>query len=407
MANREAIEKVIRTYATDTSLNIEGMVDYLCSHDVVSEEFFEDYLLKIVDDKEHKFFVFADATTKYGYTPVAVDTFVRRLPFFIYTYQYPKDDPLDLLMSGYFRDWRYNRRDYMRSSRPDDYKIDFEPVYLMLEDMFYNIGISLDTIFNYLKTQGLEIYLYGYFEKWYKYLKLCQEQRSFNYEPINLLYSYNALLEAAGQEPIRYHVRYDENDPETHVIRDNKLILQGIIPVNPDNGEIVKRWVLLWVEGETKMYAEDYLTGNKNQNDVSLLTNIVIELKPNTKIFAYDIEDKVYDVDEIEEDDDGIYWDTIYTPSTDIKLDLEAIRDLRKERKLTQAQAAKALDCGERTYQNWENGSSKPDAISFIKLMNLLGVVSVYDLVIKERIRDDDLSKFKTGCAPSMFIERK
>ena len=406
MANREAIEKVIRTYATDPSLNITGMTDYLCSHDIVSEEFFEEYLLKIVDDKEHKFFVFADATTKYGYTPVPVETFVRRLPFFIYTYQYPKDDPLDMLMSGYFREWRYNKRDFLRSSKPDDYKIDFEPVYLMLEDMLYNIGISLDTIFNYLKTQGLEIYLYRYFEKWYKYLKLCQEQRSFNYEPINLLYSYNALLEDAGKEPIRYHIRYDENDPETHVIRDNKLILEGVIPVNPDNGEIVKRWVLLWVEGESKMYAENYLTGNKNQNDVSVLTNIVIELNPNTKIFAYDIEDKVFDADEIEEDD-GVYWDTIYTPSTDIKLDLDAIRELRKERKLTQAQAAKALDCGERTYQNWENGSSKPDAVSFIKLMNLLGVVSVYDLVVKERIRDDDLTKFKSGCAPSMFIERK
>lgn len=407
MVKREIVEQIFKTYAKDPSLDIEGMVGYICTHDVIPETFFEDYLLKIVDDKKHHYFFFGDATTKYGYRPVDSETFVRRLPFFLYTYQYPDEDPLDLLAGGYFRIWRNKRRVFLRSENPDDNRIDYEPFYQVLEDMLYNIGLSLDSIFGYLKTQGLELHAYNYFEKWYDYLKLCQERHVYNYEPVNLLYSYNILLEEAGKDPILYPIMYDENDPETHVIRGDKLILQGYIPVNPDNGEIVKRWVLLWVEGETKMYAENYLTKTKKDGERRLCADIIIVLNPDTRIYGYDIDESYYDIDDEEEEDDGVYWDTIYTPMSDIRIDYGKIRELRKHQKLTQAQVAKSLNCGERTYQNWESGISKPDAIAFIKIMNLFGVFSAYDLVVKERIRDDDLTKFKSGCAPSMFIERK
>lgn len=405
MATREEIEKIVKRNVQDPSIKINEMIEYLCTHSIITTEFFDEFLFKTVDDESTQSFFAIDPGMKYGYSDLDVDVFLRRLPFFLYSYQ-QKNDPLEELMSGYFQGWRLHNRVYIRQRGRNEVKINFEVVYKMLEEMHYEIGLTLNSIFNYLHTQDIDLYHFSFFERWYKYLKLCQEQRVFDYEPISLIYSYNLLLEEAGQEPLMYSPDYVEEDAETHVIRDGKLYLEGVVPVNPDTGEVVKRWMLLWLEGETSITAENYLTDRNTGKPKKSNVEIIIGINEKTKIYGYNTDETIYLFDE-EEEPEGNYWDPIFTPYSDIKIDVKKIREYRKERGYTQVQVAKAINVGERTYQNWETGVSTPDIISFIRLMKLFGFTSIEELIIKERIRDDDLAKFKSGCAPSMFLEKK
>lgn len=57
---------------------------------------------------------------------------------------------------------------------------------------------------------------------------------------------------------------------------------------------------------------------------------------------------------------------------------------LRKRRGLSQVAVAHLLDIGERTYQNYEYGTSFPSLLTAIALANLYGV-SIDELVGRER----------------------
>ena len=58
------------------------------------------------------------------------------------------------------------------------------------------------------------------------------------------------------------------------------------------------------------------------------------------------------------------------------------IKKARNEAKLTQEQAAEALDVSRQTISNWENGKSYPDIISVIKMSDLYSVS--LDYLLKE-----------------------
>ena len=54
------------------------------------------------------------------------------------------------------------------------------------------------------------------------------------------------------------------------------------------------------------------------------------------------------------------------------------IRELRKEKNLTQAQLAQLLSTTQDTISLWELGKSLPDIVTVIKLSKIFGVSSVY-----------------------------
>lgn len=60
------------------------------------------------------------------------------------------------------------------------------------------------------------------------------------------------------------------------------------------------------------------------------------------------------------------------------------IRELRKEKKLTQTDLAKEIASTQDTISLWELGKSYPDVINLIKLAKFFGVSTDYLLGLKE-----------------------
>ena len=49
-----------------------------------------------------------------------------------------------------------------------------------------------------------------------------------------------------------------------------------------------------------------------------------------------------------------------------------ALKELRKEKKLTQTELASKLDISQKSYSNWESGKAEPTLDNIIKLANIL-----------------------------------
>ncbi len=60
------------------------------------------------------------------------------------------------------------------------------------------------------------------------------------------------------------------------------------------------------------------------------------------------------------------------------------IRDLRKDKGLTQTQLAQKISTTQDTISLWELGKSYPDIINLVKLANFFGVSTDYMLGLKE-----------------------
>ncbi|WP_368386126.1 helix-turn-helix domain-containing protein [Streptococcus anginosus] len=48
------------------------------------------------------------------------------------------------------------------------------------------------------------------------------------------------------------------------------------------------------------------------------------------------------------------------------------LKELRKEKKLTQTELASKLDISQKSYSNWESGKAEPTLDNIIKLANIL-----------------------------------
>lgn len=53
-----------------------------------------------------------------------------------------------------------------------------------------------------------------------------------------------------------------------------------------------------------------------------------------------------------------------------------ALKELRKEKKLTQTELASKLDISQKSYSNWESGKAEPTLDNIIKLANILNTTT-------------------------------
>lgn len=73
----------------------------------------------------------------------------------------------------------------------------------------------------------------------------------------------------------------------------------------------------------------------------------------------------------------------------------ERIRELRKDKHLTQTDLAKLINVSQQTITKWENNNAEPSGTAVKSLANVLSVSSDYILGIKEKssidLDDDDV----------------
>ncbi len=411
---REEITRQVIDYVNPEYYDVEGLINYLCNSNIVPAEVFDNFIIRKPNTTRSRRVIFsAFGPSGFGYKPLPIEEFVRRIPLYFYVSKAQFDfDAINLSMvaSGYSMHYHFknNKGDIF-----EPIEVDYEPMYEVLLFMLYECHLTPEDIFNYPYDQYTFTREWEVYEKWYKYLTLDIKYHVGNYKPINLIFALNELLERDGQDPIVYELFYDDESTEPYEIEKNKIILEGMVPVNPKTGEVVKRYLGLWMENIESITAEGYL-GSKTENTKerpSLNVKLIIEVKPDTKIFCLNAFVREYEKlpDDIKKypEEDINYWDPIYLGPKAMEFDPEQLKNLRTEADLTQKELAEMIDVKVRTYQNWEMGVSLPDGLSLIKIMNVLGLKDTYSLIKKESILDVNLNKFKTGCAPSMFLGKK
>lgn len=229
-----------------------------------------------------------------------------------------------------------------------------EQIYKDLEMMFYEVGISLDTIFNYMMDQYLDI-TGAPWNLYARYIKLCRILGWKDYAPKVFISAFNYALEASDLASIVYEV--DEWLMGDYYFRKgNQIQFNGRFPVDK-NGKPVMRWIGIDVSNPGEITYD----GEKSRQGV-----LTIELLPDTVIKVLNICN--------DHDDGNDYWYQVYAGPRKMLFDYEELKRKRKQLHYKQQDVAEAIGASVRTYQKWENGETVPDGYNLLKLMNWLDI---------------------------------
>lgn len=350
---------MIKNNVSREHFDVDKLIVYLNTHEIVGNEVFEDVAIDL-DGKAAR--LLSDLGEEYGYTPIPVEKFLRRIPFYFY---YPDDKEkrathawLGLLV----------RRVQMQAGESDEEVADgLEKMYLALEDILYHFRIGVEEIFAYMGFREQKLGT-GQFMDWYDYLKLCERLHWYDYMPDDFLYKYNTALEAAGRKPVTYYL--EETAPGEYFYRDGGSIeIRGTFPVDPV-GRPVLRWIGIKLKnaGSIRCRMKDGRTAGA----------IVIGLTPRTELYARN----VYGDEE--------KWYRLYAGPLTMEFDHAILKEGRQRLKLTQKDVAEAVGATLRTYQKWETGETTPDGKFLLRLLNWLDIKDLVDATKWNKDWDDD-----------------
>ena len=331
--------------------DIDKLIAYLNSHSIVGNDVFSSV---VIDPESMPARLNGDLGDKYGYTPIPVETFLRRVPFYFY---YP-DDEEKAVTSAWLG--AIVRRVYLRErKRDEEIEADLEKTYQALEEIYYHFHIDVADIFAYMDVRGYRLKT-DQFMEWYDYLKLCEQLHRYDYMPDDFLYKYNMALEAAGREP----VIYDLTDVALgeYVWRDgNQIEIEGTFPLDPA-GNPVMRWIgiILKKPGKIKCAVEE--------NHIA--SRLIIELTPRTELYARNL---------YNDEKEGEKWYRLYAGPQIMEFDYTVLKQNRQRLNMTQKEVAEAVGATLRTYQKWEIGETTPDSKFLLRLLNWLDIRDVVD----------------------------
>ncbi|MBQ8546268.1 MAG: helix-turn-helix transcriptional regulator [Clostridia bacterium] len=354
----------IKQYVTEEYYDTEKLLSYLNIHNVVGNEIF-DLVIRKNTNRNVKCIEY-----EYGFSPVPVDVFVKRIPFYFYVCDYYKKEFGSLSSIIYDMRWNEHREH------------DYEHMYIALEKLLYEYKLKVPDIFSYIVNQhgpstGNSRVLF----MWIEYLEMCQSMNIDNKFPESITYAYNDILERTGKEPIIYMpglVGFNEN----FLRIDNEIIVGGQFPCDSNNIPALK-WIGVWIENAEYVKATNCYSMGRESNEKELH----IGLNPKTKIYLPNIYN--------DDDDNEDVWYLIYTGSYIMELDRTALKFYRNYRGMKQQQIADAVGVQLRTYQKWEKGETIPDGENLIKLMNCLNIPSVQDFIKNDPIYDNNFTLFR------------
>ena len=108
---------------------------------------------------------------------------------------------------------------------------------------------------------------------------------------------------------------------------------------------------------------------------------LIIQINPESMIYVLNYVDGNGELAEPGEAGTVISWEQQYAGPLNMVFDNEALKEARKAFKMTQKELADAIGTSVRTYQKWENGDTKPDCQSLLRLMNWLEIEDVLYLI--------------------------
>jgi len=341
----------IKQYVDEKYFDREKLIKYLNMHSVVGNEIFS-YCDK-GNESNGKFFHSNWLDEEYGYSPLPVADFIRRVPLYFYVNDYSNNHVGDLgdLISGIIG-WKAKTS-----------VTDLETLYQALEYMFYEKKLPLVNIFCYIVDQTGLVSQTDMFLQWNHYLHLCGELRWDDLLPDCFITRYNEALEKCGCPAIIYEIG-EIGIGDIYWRTGSQMEFEGTFPYDR-NGNPVMRWIGLRVKNGGQIRCSQ----KKSQCGRGRL---FIELRPNTTIHALNV---------YNDKDDNDTWYQIYAGPQIMQFDYATLKDTRKRMKYTQRDVADAIGATIRTYQKWESGETTPDGHYLLRLMNWLDIRDVQDVV--------------------------
>ena len=353
MSKEIEVSTVIQ-YVDETLFDREKLINYLNIHSIVGNEIFS-YCDKH-GGRENSVSYPRWLDDRYGYTPLPVENFIRRIPFYFYTNDYKSNrriGDLGCLISGIIQE---NRKDEAKDEAA------LEALYQTLEYLFYEKRFSLDDIFCYTVEQKHQVSQTNVFFQWVHYIRLCDELNEPNYFPDCFIASYNDALEKKGLSPIIYEISYIRVN-EIFWRSGTKIEFEGTFPCDR-NGNPIMKWIGLRVKNAKSITCE--------QDKSSSRGRLFVEVAPGTTIHALNC----YGSDDGED-----CWYQLYAGPKTMEFDYEILKESRIRLKYTQKEVADAIGATVRTYQKWESGDTTPDGHYLLRLLNWLDIRDVQDVV--------------------------
>lgn len=383
---------VVHKYTDISRIDQDKLVAYLQKHRTIKLEVFS-YCSQVSKRSigSRGYSIFLNEST---YSAIDRDTFIRRIPF--YFFQVPFGGDTRTGLSKIFP------KEYGKTMTVEDYEAFFDD----LEWMFYDLRLSLNTIYDYLedqfdtpssnnKSESFGTFLSssilgeraldrrGAFPMWRHYLHLCQELGWTDYTPQRFISAYNFALEASGLAPVLYRPLKDYII--TYYTRvDDTYVFRGNFPCDK-NGVPIMRWTTIRVQNAASIE----FSGEKSR-----CGELRILLGPKTKIHIrefYENKDDAAEVDGISDEfmEEPLMWRQIYAGPQTMEFNHNALKQARIEHKLRQSDVAIAIGTSVRTYQKWESGETIPDGHNLLRLMNWLNISDPQDLIIYEDYPDE------------------
>ena len=364
---------IIRQNVNEDVYNIRGIISYIENHDVITNEIF--YNLDMLNDYQK------DITKNYlaYYRNIDKETFIRRIPIYFYDYGASKKNcTINDFFISYFNGKKFDK------SIGDG----IERKMLMLEKMMYYYGININIMLEYLYNQGGKENLNYTFEKWFEYLELIGRNNE-KYYPHNILTGLN--YELREQKGMEYIFSPEIIRIEIH---DDKLVkLIGLFPTHTD-GSIIFDWVGLWTEKIIKITSatrnQYSLIESKMklvlQNQPIMINEVNIEVSADSMIYLS--EERMINGDIIP------VWREIYRGINQIEYDYTLIAYYREKMRISQKEMSNDLRINLRTFQRFEAGETKPDALDFMKIMKYLKIEDYSVFIKKECFEDPKFDKY-------------
>jgi hypothetical protein len=342
-------ENPIEQYVDEKYFDREKLIKYLNMHSIVGNEIFSYCDKRNGREGAASYANWLD--DEYGYSPLPVTDFIRRVPFYFYVNDYSKNRVGDLgcLISGIIR-WKEKTS-----------TMSLEAMYQALEYIFYERKLSLEHIFCYITDQTHNVANAEMFIQWNRYLHLCDGLKWDDLLPDCFITNYNEALEKSGNPPIIYEIQ-EIGIGDVYWRTGSQMEFEGTFPYD-QNGKPIMKWIGL----RAKNAGQIRCTQEKSKRG-----RLFIELRPNTIIHALNCYNN-------ESDDD--FWYQIYAGPQTMEFDYGILKINRKRLKYTQRDVADAIGATVRTYQKWESGETTPDGHYLLRLMNWLEIRDVQEVV--------------------------
>lgn len=385
--------EIIRKFIPDKEY-ADYVIEYLEKNEIVDDGVFDNPNKNIYDIGSLLITDYNERRRNCDYYPVSRDIFLKRIPFY---FEKISGETLKKWISSLL---------YSKHDKEENVEEEVEKIYNVFEFFYYDAGLSLDEIRKYpdyqltvgtrneikedddeksdfsflnmlagrvISTSHLNLTTLDILYRWHDYVRICKDLKWHDYIPDRLITKFNEALEAVELEPIIYGI--ETKSVSLGLEKEGRCYTAyGNFPCD-GMGRPIMKWIALRLENVKNL---------KCTCERSAFGELSFEVQPDSMVSSLQY---LTPCDELAEPTDEfvrLTWGHVYAGPKRMFFHCESLKHMRIDRGMTQKELADAIEVSVRTYQKWENGTTKPDCQSLLRIMNWLDISDSQDLIYYE-----------------------